>query len=90
VSSLQNQINVNQTEARAGIALAMASSGLQYDTRPGKVSVAAGASAFKGQTALASGIGYAMSDRWRFNASFTATPQVNYYGATVGASWTLN
>jgi hypothetical protein len=36
IASLQNQIDGNLREARAGIALAIASSGLQYDTRPGK------------------------------------------------------
>ena len=68
----------------------MASAGLQYDTRPGKVSVAAAIGTFKGQAGLASGLGYALNDKWRFNASFTASPQVNDYGFTVGSSWTLN
>jgi autotransporter adhesin len=90
IGTLQSEISVNQTEARAGVALAMASAGLQYDTRPGKVSVAAAVGNFKGQTGLASGLGYALTDKWRFNASFTASPQVSEYGVTVGGSWTLN
>lgn len=89
-AGLQNQINTNQTEARAGIALALASSALQYDPRPGKLSVAAAVSNFRGQSALASGLGYAINSQWRVNASFTATPQVNQYGAAIGSSWTLN
>ncbi|OAF11574.1 YadA family autotransporter adhesin [Bradyrhizobium neotropicale] len=89
-AGLQNQINTNQTEARAGIALALASSALQYDPRPGKLSVAAAVGNFRGQSALASGLGYAISSQWRVNASFTATPQVNQYGAAIGSSWTLN
>ena len=90
VNSLQSQINSNQTEARAGIALALAAGALQYDQRPGKLSVAAAFGNFRGQNALASGLGYALTDRWRVNASFTATPQVSDYGFTVGSSWTLN
>jgi autotransporter adhesin len=89
-AGLQNQINANQAEARAGIALALASSALQYDPRPGKLSVAAAVSNFRGQSALASGLGYAINSQWRVNASFTATPQVNQYGASIGSSWTLN
>ncbi|WP_312015457.1 YadA-like family protein [Bradyrhizobium manausense] len=89
-AGLQNQIDTNLTEARAGIALALASSALQYDPRPGKLSVAAAVGHFKGQSALASGLGYAISSQWRVNASFTATPQVNQYGASIGSSWTLN
>ena len=90
IGSLQNEISVNQTEARAGIALAMASAGLQYDTRPGKLSVAAAIGNFKGQSGLASGLGYAVTNSFRVNASFTASPQVNYYGFTAGGSVTLN
>jgi autotransporter adhesin len=90
INGLQGEINTNQTEARAGIALALASTALQYDPRPGKLSIAAAVGNFKGQSALASGLGYAISDRWRVNASFSATPQVNQYGAAIGSSWTLN
>jgi len=89
-SGWQTQINTNQTEARAGIALALASSALQYDPRPGKLSVAAAVGNFRGQSAIASGLGYAINSQWRVNASFTATPQVNQYGASIGSSWTLN
>jgi autotransporter adhesin len=90
VGTLQSEISTNQTEARAGTALALASAGLQYDTRPGKVSVAAAVGFFKGQSGLASGLGYALDDKWRLNASFTASPQVADYGFTLGSSWTLN
>jgi trimeric autotransporter adhesin len=90
ITGLQNQVDDNRREARAGIALAMASSGLQYDTRPGKASLAAAVGYYKGQSGLAVGLGYAVSSRWRVNAAFTGTPEVNEYGAVAGSSWTLN
>jgi autotransporter adhesin len=90
LAAQQNQINVNQREARAGTALALAASGLHYDTRPGKASVAAAFGNFKGQSGLAVGLGYALNQTLRVNAAFTGTPQVNDYGVVVGASWTLN
>jgi trimeric autotransporter adhesin len=82
VTGLQNQIDGNLREARAGIALAMASSGLQY--------VGGGVRHYKGQSGLTVGLGYAVTSRWRINAAFTGTPEVNDYGVVAGSSWTLN
>jgi autotransporter adhesin len=90
ITGLQSQVNTNLTEARAGTALALAASGLHYDMRPGKLSVAAAAGAFHGQSGLAVGLGYAFTDRVRVNAAFTSAPQNNDYGGVVGASFTLN
>jgi autotransporter adhesin len=90
VAGLQSQINNNLTEARAGTALAFATSGLHYDPRPGKVSVAAAFGNFQGVSGFAGGIGYALSDRFRFNAAFSGSPDINVYGVLVGGSWTLN
>ena len=58
--------------------------------RPGKLSVAASYGNFKGLSGLAAGLGYAINDRVRVNGAFTASPNVNDYGAVVGASLTLN
>ena len=44
----------------------------------------------KGQSGFAAGIGYALTDSWRFNAAFTASPQQRDYGFVVGGSVTLN
>jgi hypothetical protein len=52
--------------------------------------VSAAVGTFRGQSALASGFGYAVTDRFRVNASFSASPQMNDYGGTVGGSLTLN
>jgi autotransporter adhesin len=91
VSGLQEQITANQVEARAGTALALASAGLQYDTRPGKLSIATALGSFKGESGIASGIGYSLPDgRFRFNASFSASPRGHDYGGTIGSSLTLN
>jgi trimeric autotransporter adhesin len=90
IASLQNQINNNLTEARAGTALAFATAELHYDPRPGKVSVALGFGNYKGVSGLAGGIGYAVTDRFRVNASFSGSPDTNAFGVAVGGSWTLN
>jgi autotransporter adhesin len=90
IASVQTQVDDNRREARAGTALALATSGLHFDPRPGKASLAAAFGNYKGMSGLAVGLGYAASDRWRFNAAITATPQVNDFGVAAGASWTLN
>ena len=90
ISSLQNQVTDNQREARAGIALAMAAGALQFDQRPGKLSVAGAYGNFKGSSGLAIGIGYAATDRWRVNATFSGSPDQNAYGGVVSSSFTLN
>jgi len=89
ISALNGRINDVNREARGGIALALAASGLQFDTRPGKVSLSGGYGNFKGQSGFAVGLGYAVSESMRFNAAFTAAQQGDI-GARVGASWTLN
>jgi autotransporter adhesin len=87
LDALNGRINDVNREARGGIALALAASGLQFDTRPGKVSLSGGYGNFKGQSGFAVGLGYAVSESMRFNAAFTAAQQGDI-GARVGASWT--
>jgi autotransporter adhesin len=90
IGNLQSQVTYNLREARSGIASALAASNLHYDQRPGKASVALAAGNFRGQSALAGGLGYAVSDRWRVNASFSTSTYQGDFGAAVGSSWTLN
>ncbi|WP_420130906.1 YadA-like family protein, partial [Rhodopseudomonas sp.] len=90
ISGLQDQVWSNQREARAGTALALATSGLSYDHRPGKASVAAAFGNYKGMSGLAVGLGYAMNERVRVNAAFSGVSEVDYYGVVAGASLTLN
>jgi len=58
--------------------------------RPGKFSVAASYGNFKGLSGLATGMAYAVTDRFRVNGAFTASPDVSDYGVVAGVSFTLN
>jgi autotransporter adhesin len=60
LGGLQSQINDTRWEARGGVALALAASGLRYDDRPGKLSLAGAFGNFKGESGLAFGLGYAV------------------------------
>jgi autotransporter adhesin len=77
-------------EARGGVALALAASGLRYDDRPGKFSLAGAFGNFKGQSGLAFGLGYSATDRLRFNASVSGVPSQGSVGGVVSGSITLN
>ena len=90
LGGLQTQINDTRTEARGGVALALAASGLRYDDRPGKLSLAGAFGNFKGESGLALGLGYAATNRLRFNASVSGVPNQGSVGGTVGGSITLN
>lgn len=87
---LGDQISENRTEARAGTALALATAGLRYDDRPGKLSLAGGFGNFKGQSGLALGLGYNPSQDFRLNGAISATTNRGDVGVSLGASWTLN
>ena len=50
LGGLQSQINDTRWEARGGVALALAASGLRYDDRPGKLSLAGAFGNFKGES----------------------------------------
>lgn len=88
--NLGGEISETRTEARAGTALALATAGLRYDDRPGKMSLAGGFGHFKGQSGLALGLGYNTSEEFRMNAAVSATTGRGDVGVSVGASWTLN
>ena len=90
LGGLQTQINDTRTEARGGVALALAASGLRYDDRPGKLSMAGAFGNFKGESGLAFGLGYAATNRLRFNASVSGVPSQGSVGGVVGGSITLN
>lgn len=87
---LGGQISENRTEARAGTALALATAGLRYDDRAGKLSLAGGFGNFKGQSGLALGLGYNPSLDFRLNSAISATTNHGDVGVSLGASWTLN
>ena len=80
-------------QAISGTALALAASGLRYDDRSGKVSVAGATSFYNGTSGLAFGVGYTASDQSaRFNLSVNGTPWGDkpQVGVVLGASFTLN
>ncbi|MES0030996.1 YadA-like family protein [Mesorhizobium sp. M0040] len=90
LQDLGEQVSENRSEARAGTALALATAGLRYDDRPGKLSMAGGFGHFKGQSGLALGFGYSTSLDFRLNAAVSASTNRGDVGVSVGASWTLN
>ncbi|MER8545491.1 YadA-like family protein [Mesorhizobium sp. M0018] len=90
LQNLGEQVSENRSEARAGTALALATAGLRYDDRPGKLSLAGGFGHFKGQSGLALGLGYSTSLDFRLNAAVSASTNRGDVGVSVGASWTLN
>ncbi len=93
IASLQNQISSNYRKANGGIALALASSGLRYDDRPGKVSVAAAASVYHSQIGIAAGVGWTSEDhQWRANLAGTYSPsqQKPDIGVVGGLSYTFD
>ena len=74
-------------EARAAGAMSLALSGLRYDPEPGATSIATGLGHWKGETALAVGVGHNPSKDFRLNASGALSSQG--VGVSAGASWTL-
>src|SRR4029078_8974388 len=86
-AATMGQLNDYNREARGGVALALAASGLPYDDRPGKASISGAFGNFKGTSGLAAGFGYTTTTGIRLNASFSGVPDQRNYGVTVGSSW---
>jgi trimeric autotransporter adhesin len=79
--------------AISGTALALAASGLRYDDRPGKTSIAGATAIYKGTTGMAFGLGHTSANsNWRYNLSVNGTPfaEKPEIGVVVGASFTFN
>ncbi|MEN3931731.1 YadA-like family protein [Microvirga sp. W0021] len=89
VSQLSQDIGNVRKEARQAAAIGLAAASLRYDDRPGKWSTAIGGGAWRGEGALAMGIGYTSEDNFvRFNIS--ATTSGGNWGVGGGISFTLN
>lgn len=88
INFLQNQIDGDRREARGGTALALAATGLRYDDRPGKLSVAGGFGNYKGETGLAMGLGYTATNAFRLNVGVSGVPNQGNVGVVGGAAWT--
>ncbi|GJE57820.1 hypothetical protein [Methylobacterium thuringiense] len=79
--------------AYAGTSIALATAGIRYDDRPGKISLGLGASGYHGSAGLAVGIGGTSEDgKWRINVSagFSPNNQKGAAGIMGGASYTFN
>jgi autotransporter adhesin len=90
ISSLSNAIHDTRHEARAGVALAMATGNIRYDDRPGKFSVGVGGGGFVDEFGGALGVGYTSpSERVRVNLSGGGTSRGDV-GVGAGLGFTLN
>jgi trimeric autotransporter adhesin len=78
--------------AVSGTALALAGTGLRYDERGGRTSIAGALAFYQGTTGLAFGIGHTSEDQaWRYNVSVNGTPWAEKaeIGVVVGASYSF-
>ncbi|MCE4226451.1 hypothetical protein HCU64_22135 [Methylobacterium sp. C25] len=79
--------------AYAGTSIALATAGIRFDDRPGKISLGIGASGYHGSAGLAIGLGGTSEDgKWRLNVSagFSPNNQKGAAGIMGGASYTFN
>ena len=96
-ADIQNQITVNRSEARAGIAMAMAAASMGVGSAAsgagaGKVAAGLGAADFQGTVSLSAGIAYAVNKRFNLSGGVSVAP-VNgppMYGIYGGATLILN
>lgn len=86
---LGQQLDTVRAEARRGAAIGLAAGALRFDDRPGKISLAAGGGAWRGETAASFGLGYTLPDgSGRVNA--TGVTAGRDFGFGAGASFTPN
>jgi autotransporter adhesin len=89
LAGLQGEVVQARVEARRGAAIGLAAASLRFDDRPGKLSVAAGGGAWRGEAAASFGVGYTLPDgSARVNATGVAAGRD--FGIGAGASITLN
>ncbi|MGU3539529.1 YadA-like family protein [Methylobacterium sp. A54F] len=89
IGALGSDLAQVRGEARRAAAIGLAAASLRFDDRPGKLSVAAGGGAWRGESAGAFGIGYTLPDgSGRLNATGATTGRDFGFGA--GASFTFN
>ena len=80
-----------RTEAQRGTAVALAATGMRFDDRPGRTSMGAAVSTFRGETGVAMGIGHTSSNqRLRYNAAVSFSPNGgSNVGAVAGATFSF-
>lgn len=91
LDDLTRDVGVKHQKAMDGVAAAMALGSIQYDNRPGKLSMGIGAGHYGGGSSLAMGLGYMSDDqRFRLTGGGTYGGQSEEVGIAIGLSWTLN
>ena len=88
-AELSSDIGSVRSEARQAAAIGLAASSLRYDNRPGKISVAMGGGAWRGQGAAAFGAGYT-SESGKVRANVSGAASGGEFGVGAGISFTLN
>ncbi|AGT10316.1 outer membrane protein [Paracoccus aminophilus JCM 7686] len=88
-ASLTRDIGDVRRQAGQAAAIGLAASSLRYDDRPGKLSVAMGGGNWKGENAMAMGLGYTSLDQ-SVRANLSAANAGGDWGVGLGVSFTLN
>lgn len=88
-AELSSDIGSVRGEARQAAAVGLAASSLRYDNTPGKISVAMGGGAWRGQGAAAFGAGYT-SESGKVRANVSGAASGGEFGVGAGISFTLN
>ena len=88
-AGLNADIRGVRREARQAAAIGLAASSLRYDDRPGKLSASMGGGVWRGQGALAIGVGYT-SENGLMRGNLSASTTGGEWGVGAGLSITLN
>ncbi|MBZ9654983.1 YadA-like family protein, partial [Phyllobacterium lublinensis] len=88
-NQLSSDIGSVRSEARQAAAIGLAAASLRFDGAPGKISVAMGGGAWRGQGAVAYGAGYT-SESGKVRANISGVHSGGEFGIGAGISFTLN
>ncbi|WP_371485584.1 YadA-like family protein [Brucella sp. 09RB8910] len=86
---LNEDIVATRIEARQAAAIGLAAASLRYDDRPGKISAAIGGGFWRGEGAVALGLGHTSEDQ-RMRSNLSATTSGGNWGMGAGFSYTFN
>ncbi|EFM62270.1 outer membrane protein [Brucella sp. NF 2653] len=86
---LNEDIVATRIEARQAAAIGLAAASLRYDDRPGKISAAIGGGFWRGEGAIALGLGHTSEDQ-RMRSNLSAATSGGNWGMGAGFSYTFN
>ncbi|EEX89732.1 LOW QUALITY PROTEIN: surface protein, partial [Brucella ceti M13/05/1] len=86
---LNEDIVATRIEARQAAAIGLAAASLRYDDRPGKISAAIGGGFWRGEGAVALGLGHTSEDQ-RMRSNLSAATSGGNWGMGAGFSYTFN